>query len=168
MGTNCPHCGSSDIDYSDSTTSCRNCGIVLEESQIVSDVTFGENSAGGAVVQGSYVGNEQRGARTQGPGGYRSGGVGASRELTVANARFAIKKMGLAKRVPQSTVERAGRLFLLALEGGTYKADGSEPQNYVLGRKSEYTQASCLYVACRMDKTPHMLIDFADALSVSL
>lgn len=82
-------------------------------------------------------------------------------------ARFAIKSMGLAKKVPQSTIERAGRLFLLALEGGTYKADGSEPKNFVLGRKSEYTQASCLYVACRLDKTPHMLIDFADALSVS-
>ena len=85
-----------------------------------------------------------------------------------AAARFAIRSMGLAKRVPQSTVERATRLFMLALEGGTYKSDGSEPKNYVLGRKSEYTQASCLYVACRLDKTNHMLIDFADALSVSL
>lgn len=83
-------------------------------------------------------------------------------------ARFAIKSMGLAKKVPLSTIERAGRLFLLALEGGTYKSDGSEPKNFVLGRKSEYTQASCLYVACRLDKTPHMLIDFADALSVSV
>ena len=82
-------------------------------------------------------------------------------------ARFAIKSMGLSKRVPLSTVERAGRLFMLALEGGTYRSDGSDPKNYVLGRKSEYTQASCLYVACRLDKTHHMLIDFADAISVS-
>jgi transcription factor IIIB subunit 2 len=80
---------------------------------------------------------------------------------------MAIKAMGLAKRVPQAAVERASRLFQLALEGGTYKADGSQPKNYVLGRKSEYTQASCLYVACRMEKTHHMLIDFADAISVS-
>lgn len=57
---NCPHCHSNDIDYNDASTSCRKCGLVLEESQIVSDVTFAENSAGGAVVQGSYVGNEQR------------------------------------------------------------------------------------------------------------
>lgn len=56
----CPHCHSTDIDYSDASTSCRACGLVIEESQIVSDVTFAENSAGGAVVQGSYVGNEQR------------------------------------------------------------------------------------------------------------
>lgn len=109
----CPHCHSTDLDVTDASVSCRSCGLVLEESQIVSDVTFAENSAGGAVVQGSYVGNEQRewtqlpreqgsigmlkclstgGARTQGPGGYRSGGAGASREQTVANgerkARF--------------------------------------------------------------------------------
>lgn len=166
MVSNCPVCHSSEIDHSESTVTCNGCGLVLEESQIVSDVTFGENSAGGAVVQGSYVSNEQRGARTQGPGGYRSGGVGASREQTVANARFAIKRMALVKNVQSSTVERAIRLFTLALEGGSYKADGTEPKNYVLGRKSEYTQASCLYVACRMDKTAHMLIDFADALSV--
>jgi transcription factor IIIB subunit 2 len=80
---------------------------------------------------------------------------------------MAIKSMGLSKRVPQSTIEKAVRLFSLALEGGTYKPDGAEPKNYVLGRKSEYTQASCLYVACRLDKTNHMLIDFADAISVS-
>lgn len=82
-------------------------------------------------------------------------------------ARFAIRSMGSAKRVPQSTIDKATRLFQLALEGGSYKADGTEPKNFVLGRKSEYTQASCLYVACRLDKTNHMLIDFADILSVS-
>lgn len=81
----CQHCSSTDL-YDDGASSyCTQCGTVVEESQIVSDVTFAENSAGGAVVQGSYVGNEQRGARTTGPGGFRTGGVGVSREQTVAN-----------------------------------------------------------------------------------
>ncbi|PWN31694.1 uncharacterized protein FA14DRAFT_92245 [Meira miltonrushii] len=164
----CPSCQSTDVEQSEAQIVCKVCGTVLEDSQIVSDVTFAENSAGGAVVQGSYVGNEQRGARTQGPGGFRSGGVGASREQTVSNARYAIRALGSAKRVPPATIEKAGRLFQLALEGGTYKADGSEPHNFVLGRKSEYTQASCLYVACRMDRTNHMLIDFADAIGVNV
>ncbi|MCO5585095.1 hypothetical protein L7F22_039027 [Adiantum nelumboides] len=164
----CPSCQSTDVEQSEAQIVCKVCGTVLEDSQIVSDVTFAENSAGGAVVQGSYVGNEQRGARTQGPGGFRSGGVGASREQTVSNARYAIRALGSAKRVPPATIEKAGRLFQLALEGGTYKADGSEPHNFVLGRKSEYTQASCLYVACRMDQTNHMLIDFADAIGVNV
>lgn len=164
----CPSCQSTDVEQSEAQIVCKVCGTVLEDSQIVSDVTFAENSAGGAVVQGSYVGNEQRGARTQGPGGFRSGGVGASREQTVSNARYAIRALGSAKRVPPATIEKAGRLFQLALEGGTYKSDGSEPHNFVLGRKSEYTQASCLYVACRMDQTNHMLIDFADAIGINV
>lgn len=78
-----------------------------------------------------------------------------------------MRAIGTAKRVPMNTIERAGRMFSLALEGGTYKQDGSEPKNFVLGRKQEYTQASCLYLACRLDKTNHMLIDFADAIGVS-
>lgn len=164
----CQACNSTNlIEDADASTFCADCGTVFEESQIVSDVTFAENSAGGAIVQGSYVGNEQRGARTQGPGGFRSGGTGVSREQTVSNAKHAIRALGLAKNVPSNTVEKAGRLFTLALEGGTYRNDGTEPKNYVLGRKSEYTQASCLYVACRMDRTNHMLIDFADAIGVS-
>lgn len=56
----CPSCQLNENEVTASQIYCRNCGIVLEESQIVSDVTFAENSAGGAVVQGSYVGNEQR------------------------------------------------------------------------------------------------------------
>lgn len=54
MGRTCPHCGSSEIDddaaRGDST--CMNCGTVLEESTIVSDVTFQENSGGGHSLVG--------------------------------------------------------------------------------------------------------------------
>jgi transcription factor IIIB subunit 2 len=35
---------------------CVKCGTVVEENTIVSEVTFGETSAGAAMVQGSYVG----------------------------------------------------------------------------------------------------------------
>jgi transcription factor IIIB subunit 2 len=34
---------------------CLSCGTVVEENAIVSEVTFGETSAGAAMVQGSYV-----------------------------------------------------------------------------------------------------------------
>lgn len=54
MGRTCPHCGSSDIDddaaRGDST--CMNCGTVLEESTIVSDVTYQERSGGGSTLVG--------------------------------------------------------------------------------------------------------------------
>lgn len=164
----CTNCGSSAIDYADNQAVCSQCGVVLEESQIVSDITFGENSAGGAVVQGSMIAADQARARVSGPGGFRGGYVSESREMTISNARIGINNMASALRIPSHVADRALRFFTLALDGGASAATGDEPKNYVLGRKSEYTVASCLYVACRMDKTTHMLIDFADAIQVNV
>lgn len=164
----CTNCGSSAIDYADNQAVCSQCGVVLEESQIVSDITFGENSAGGAVVQGSMIGADQARARVSGPGGFRGNYVSESRDMTISNARTGINNMASALRIPSHVADRALRFFTLALDGGASAATGDEPKNYVLGRKSEYTVASCLYVACRMEKTTHMLIDFADAIQVNV
>ncbi|CBQ67902.1 related to BRF1-TFIIIB subunit, 70 kD [Sporisorium reilianum SRZ2] len=164
----CTNCGSSAIDYADNQAVCSQCGVVLEESQIVSDITFGENSAGGAVVQGSMIAADQARARVSGPGGFRGGYVSESREMTISNARIGINNMASALRIPSHVADRSLRFFTLALDGGASAATGDEPKNYVLGRKSEYTVASCLYVACRMEKTTHMLIDFADAIQVNV
>lgn len=38
--------------------------------------------------------------------------------------------------------------------------------NFVKGRRSNYVVASCLYIACRMNKTNNMLIDFSETLQV--
>jgi ribosomal protein L37AE/L43A len=53
----CPNCGGTVIEYDAAAGSgfCVGCGTVVEESAIVSEVTFGETSAGAAMVQGSYV-----------------------------------------------------------------------------------------------------------------
>ena len=60
MSRACSTCGSSDIDFDPSRgdTVCTNCGSVLEESVIVSEVTFQDNSAGGSSVIGQFVSNE--------------------------------------------------------------------------------------------------------------
>ncbi|KAN0063535.1 transcription factor TFIIIB subunit brf1 [Thecaphora frezii] len=164
----CTNCGSLAIDYADNQAVCSQCGVVLEESQIVSEITFGETAGGGAMVQGSMLAADQGRARISGPAGFRGGFVSESREFTIANARGNINKMAGALRVPSHVADRALRFFTLALDGGSAAANGDEPKNYVLGRKAEYTTASCLYVACRMDKTTHMLIDFADAIQVNV
>ena len=163
----CTNCGSLAIDFADSQAVCSACGVVLEESQIVSDITFAENSAGGAVVQGSYLGADQVRTRTAGPG-FRGSSAGESRECTIANARWNINRMATARGVPAHVAERALRFLQLALDGGSATATGSQPKNFVLGRKSDYTVASCLYVACRLAKTTHMLIDFADVIQVNV
>lgn len=60
MSRACSTCGSSDIDFDPSRgdTVCTSCGSVLEESVIVSEVTFQENGAGGSSVVGQFVSNE--------------------------------------------------------------------------------------------------------------
>lgn len=40
--------------------------------------------------------------------------------------------------------------------------------NFVQGRRSNNVLATCLYVACRKEKTPHMLIDFSSRLQISV
>lgn len=53
---------------------CHNCGTVVDDSNIVAEVQFGESSSGAAVVQGSFVGADQGAARSLGPGFRRAGG----------------------------------------------------------------------------------------------
>lgn len=54
---------------------CHGCGTIIDDSNIVSEVQFGENSQGAAVVQGTFIGAEQGAARPSGgPGLGRVGG----------------------------------------------------------------------------------------------
>ncbi len=53
--------------------------------------------------------------------------------------------------------EAAYRLYKLALQHG-----------FTRGRRVNQVAATCLYIACRQDKKPFMLIDFSDHLSVNV
>jgi transcription factor IIIB subunit 2 len=67
---------------------CENCGTIVDDSNIVSEVQFGETSQGAAVVQGSYVGADQSGARGQGAGLRGAGGSNIDRERIVHEGMF--------------------------------------------------------------------------------
>ena len=60
MAKTCPHCQSSefDVDPARGDTVCTNCGIVLEENAIVSEVTIQENADGSSSVVGQFVSSE--------------------------------------------------------------------------------------------------------------
>ncbi|SRR6266536_1265929 len=66
---------------------CHNCGTIVDDSNIVSEIQFGENSSGAAVVQGSFVGADQGMARSMGPAFKRAGGE-EGREGTVRAGTF--------------------------------------------------------------------------------
>ena len=128
------------------------CGVVAEENPIVSEVTFAENAAGAATVQGSYVSNDQSHAN------FGNGrGSMESREQTIQNGKKRIKNVALSLGIPDHISEEAHQWFKLALNA-----------NFVQGRRSQNVIAACLYTACRRSGTRHMLIDFSTRLQVSV
>ncbi|KAL1760749.1 cyclin-like protein, partial [Schizophyllum commune] len=154
----CTECGGTTID-SDAAAGnsfCTQCGTVVEESQIVNEVVFGETSTGAAMVQGSFVAQGATRARLGGPYGNR--GNVESREQTLANAERNIAQISIALHLSEVVRFAALRLYTLAVE-----------HKFTKGRKSMNVAAVCLYVACRQKETrQYMLIDFSDILEVNV
>ncbi len=152
----CKVCGNTEFTREYHTASsdlaCTKCGTVLEENPIVSEVTFAETSNGGAMIQGSFVGSDQAHANF----GNNRGSLD-SREQTLANGRKRIKNVASALGIKDYISDAAYQWFQLALTN-----------NFVQGRRSQNVVAACLYVACRKEKTHHMLIDFSSRLQVSV
>jgi transcription factor IIIB subunit 2 len=91
----CKSCGGTDVDvdHARGIVVCTNCGAVLEENCIVSEVQFEENAYGGASAIGQFVSNENQGG-TGFINSYRGGNGKQSREITMKRAREKITTMG--------------------------------------------------------------------------
>lgn len=130
---------------------CENCGMVQEENPIISEVQFGESLSGAAMVQGAMVGADQARAN------FSMRNAMELREQTLLSAKLKIRKLGSSMRIPEYIMESASGWFKLALV-----------QNFVQGRRSQNVIAACLYVACRHERTHHLLIDFSLRLQISV
>ena len=80
-----------------------------------------------------------------------------SREVTQNNGRRRIAQLASALRLGQHFIDSAYRLFMLAVQ-----------RNFVQGRKTQNVVAACLYIVCRREKSPHLLIDFSDVLQTNV
>ncbi len=176
MKTICLNCRGSNIEYdpSQGNSFCADCGAVLEENAVVSEVTFAELSSGASVLQGQFVASGKGRVtapnifgRRMGPlSGSSSTGSGAengaavvseSREITLANGKRRLGAVAAALGLGDHHVEMAHRWFTLALQ-----------HQFTRGRRSNNIIASCLYIVCRLERTPHMLLDFSDILQTSV
>ncbi|CAG7815405.1 unnamed protein product [Allacma fusca] len=159
--TSCKQCGCSEIDTDPARGDavCTNCGYVLEESIIVSEVTFEEDGHGGASAVGQFVSAESRGGGgiAVGPNGFHQGGVKESRELTLRAAKKKIQEVAQVLRLNQHCVDVAFNFFKMALHKQLTK-----------GRKNALTIAACVYMTCRIEGTPHLLIDFSDVVQMDV
>lgn len=138
---------------------CTGCGREIERDNIVAEVTFGENAAGAAIVQGSYVGADQGSVRPMGPGMRRIGGViGDARERVIREAKTMMQQYAQQLKLSDNVVNEGVQIFKLALS-----------QNWIQGRGMVKVVPVCLYAACRrQDKCRVMLIDFADLVKVNV
>jgi transcription factor IIIB subunit 2 len=162
----CPNCGGRNIEHHEASGAsvCTDCGVVVEENAIVSSVEFVEGAGGSSSMVGQFVSATSSKAYTGGGAG--SGGKGGggrygysrdSRETTLANGRRRIQDLASRLRLGTHYVDAAHRLFGIAVE-----------KNFVQGRRTAHVVAACLYMACRQEKSQHMLIDFSDALQVNV
>lgn len=149
----CPSCGGTDFRKEESNTYCATCGRMFTD--IVSEVTFSEGTGANESFQSNLV--QRNLSETVGS----KGGFGLrqeSRQLTIARGNSRIRHLGnMLEGISTTQIEGAQRLFLLCLQ-----------HKFLQGRKHDNVVAACLYTACRRETTPHMLIDFSDALSTNL
>ena len=162
----CHQCGSSDVDVDPARSDvvCMECGAVLSDVSIVSEVNFSEQPSGLSSVVGQFVslsgsrGLSSSAKRGVGVGGVSSAGYGRdSREQTLSVGRKLLQQLSDALRLRAIHVDQAYGHFKLAVQ-----------HNFIQGRRTRYVAAACMYVACRKSKTPHLLLDLADALQVNL
>ncbi|KAG8756900.1 transcription factor TFIIIB subunit brf1 [Serendipita sp. 396] len=153
----CSSCGgvSLETDSAAGTTVCTDCGTVLEESNIVSEIAFLETSSGAAAVSGSLVARNATATRIMGPNG-RSSGM-ESAEITKERSQALLRRYQQPFSLPDAVITHAERHLTLAYQ-----------YSFTKGRHIEHVIAVCLYMGCREVKTSHMLIDFADVLRINV
>lgn len=154
---NCQHCGCNEIDTDPARGDavCTNCGSVLEDNIIVSEIQFEENSHGGARAIGQHVTSEG-----QTPGlsrGYPYGTGKESQMITLQNAKKRITQLSEQIRLNQRCIEFAYNIYKIVLA-----------KRLTRGRKNSHVIAACIYIACRIEGTPHMLLDLSDVLQVNV
>ncbi|ROT63446.1 hypothetical protein C7M84_018658 [Penaeus vannamei] len=158
MSSRCQHCGCGDIDIDPARGDavCTSCGTVLSEHNIVSEVQFLENSHGGSSAVGQFVSSDAGGKRPMFRG-YNGTFARESKEITLNNARKRINALAQQLRLSQHSIETSFNFFKLGLSKGLMR-----------GRKNNHVIGACVYITCRTEQTPHMLIDVSDALQIDV
>ncbi|XP_034015805.1 transcription factor IIIB 90 kDa subunit-like [Thalassophryne amazonica] len=154
----CKNCGCTDIDvdHARGDAVCMGCGSVLEDNIIVSEVEFVETGGGGSLAVGQFVSTE--GAKLPSFGDGHLTGIGkASRAQTLQKAKNYINNLGHQLQMNQHCLDMAFNFYKMALT-----------KRLTYGRKSSHVIAACLYMVCRTEGTPHMLLDLSDILQVNV
>uniref|UniRef100_A0A8C7YFU9 Transcription factor IIIB 90 kDa subunit n=1 Tax=Oryzias sinensis TaxID=183150 RepID=A0A8C7YFU9_9TELE len=155
----CKNCGSTaiDVDHARGNAVCMSCGSVLDDNIIVSEVEFVETGGGGSLAVGQFVSSEG-GQRLPSFGDSYYPGVGSqSRAQTLQRAKQNINTLGHQLQMNQHCLDTAFNFYKMALN-----------KRLTNGHRSSHVIAACLYLVCRTEGTPHMLLDLSDVLQVNV
>ncbi|XP_031728997.1 BRF1 general transcription factor IIIB subunit a [Anarrhichthys ocellatus] len=155
----CKNCGSSDIDVDQARGDavCMTCGSVLEDNIIVSEVEFVETGGGGSSAVGQFVSTDAGGINPSFGDNHFSGVGRESRAQTLQRARMNINTLGHQLQMNKHCLDTALNFYKMALM-----------KHLTSGRKNSHVVAACLYLVCRTEGTPHMLLDLSDILQVNV
>ncbi|KAM4663090.1 transcription factor IIIB 90 kDa subunit [Discoglossus pictus] len=155
----CKSCGCTDIDVDAARGDavCTGCGSVLEDNIIVSEVTFVESGGGGSSAVGQFVSSECSGKTPSLGGGFHTNLGKESRAQTLQNGKRQIHNLGVQLQLNKHCLDTAFNFFKMAVS-----------KHLTRGRKMSHVIAACLYLVCRTEGTPHMLLDLSDLLQVNV
>ncbi|XP_077477770.1 transcription factor IIIB 90 kDa subunit-like [Stigmatopora argus] len=159
MTRTCKNCGSSDVDvdHARGDAVCMACGSVLEDNIIVSEVEFVETGGGGSLAVGQFVSSEGGPKHPSFGEGHLANTGRESRAQTLYRAKQHISVLGHQLQLNQHCLDTAFNFYKMALS-----------KHLTFGRKSAHIMAACIYLVCRTEGTPHMLLDLSDILQVNV
>lgn len=122
---------------------------------MVSDMAFVQTSSGAAAAAGTFLNIGATSTRLKGPMG-RTSGLESSEETKQRNLAL-LRNYQHAFKMSSEATSAAERHLKLAYD-----------YSFTKGRHIEHVIAVCLYMGCKLQKTSHMLIDFADVLRINV
>ena len=142
----CSNCYATGIDENGY---CMSCGEIVDEHQLISSVQFDATS--------SMIGHRLSATQTTvWSAGLHSSTKTDSMQDTINKGKREISKIAAALNITRY-IDKAHRLFMVAAS-----------DKFTQGRRREIVCACCLYICCRLEKSPLMLIDFADTLQTNM
>ena len=140
----CEKCGNQDLkyDFTAGKISCNFCGFLIEESILNPDISFNQCDFNKIKTNGHVVTITNQN---------KASVVNKSTEFIFISAKRKINQIGNSLKLGSKFQDSAFRLFIFASHRG-----------FVQGRKLQALCISCIYVVCRREKMPQLLVDFSD------
>ncbi|EFO64809.1 Transcription factor IIIB 70 kDa subunit BRF [Giardia lamblia P15] len=143
MSISCPFCLSSSTitDEGQAKVFCGNCGLVIMDTLIVNDLIY-QDQNGVSTVMGNFIS-----ANTS----------STARSLAIKHFSKELETIAMILNLPMELVRKASDYYANCLRDKVTR-----------GRRNNLLAAALLYIVGRQHNLSHLLIDYADALNVSV